>query len=47
MTDQLKKLFDELTNKIDELAPLFEVIEAKKKLLECAMWVDAAIEEDQ
>lgn len=42
--NDFESIIDALLDKIDTLPPVMEVMEAKKKLLECAMWIEAAID---
>lgn len=46
-TYKLRVLTDRVAYFIDELWPVSEALEAKKKLLECRMWAQKAIDENQ
>jgi hypothetical protein len=42
--NEFEAIIDVLLDKMDTLPPVMEVMEAKKKLLECAMWIQAALD---
>lgn len=43
--DELNKLIKQLSDLLSDLPPVISAIEAKKKLTECKMWAERALQD--